>query len=145
MTRSLLRERFEGIAQATDNSEPAKALAHLSALATQREDTAWMGLHVRNTIGRILLSVASPETLAREYLPRAMDVEMSRQAVLLGLDALERQVAGKAVTEASIKASAGSSVFTAGRVRCKEPCHALAITSWHSDAKAPKLVWPLSP
>lgn len=145
MTRSLLRERLESVAQATDEGEPAKALARLSALATQREDTAWMGLHVRNTIGRILLSVASPETLARDYLPRAMDVELSRQAVLLGLDALDRQAAGQAVTEASIKAAAGSSAFTAGRVRCEAPCRALAITSWRSDAKAPKMVWSLSP
>ncbi len=66
MTRSLLRERFEDVARATDEGDPAKALARLSALATQREDTAWMGLHVSNTIGRTLLSVASPETLARD-------------------------------------------------------------------------------
>lgn len=144
MTRSEVRERYEGIVRATDESDPAKAMARLSAQASQRRDTAWMGLHARNSIGGVLLSVAGIESLALEYLPRALDAEMSRQAVLLGLEALDRRASGQPITDASIKAAAESSVFVTGRARCEEACRALALTSWRSDDKAPKLVLALT-
>ena len=145
LTRSEFREQHAAVVAATQMDDPVMALQRLKEQAQRQRGDVFSGLHFRNTLGSILLSVSTLEASVERYMPQGMDAESTRQAAVLSLSAQSRYRAGAQFSEADVIRAGEGSALLKGQLQCEDGCRRLVVRSWRTDQNAPRWHLQASP
>ena len=145
LTRSEFREQHAAVVAATQMDDPVMALQRLKEQSRRQRGDVFSGLHFRNTLGSILLSVSTLEARVERYMPQGMDAESTRQAAILSLSAQSRYRAAAPFSEADVIRAGEGSALLKGQLQCEDGCRRLVLRSWRADQNAPRWHLQASP